>query len=148
MVWFWNKCALIAISVCLALTTLPGKDLVLCIGSHGHVALEFAQNGQCDEGPCRPIGDTPQAPGVNQNDHAGGDCLACVDIPLAQGPVAGPSSAFNGAKKRPSPPGSTAMTAVFPARVAQNSLGVLSCSSLSPPDGGASLSFPPRVLRI
>lgn len=142
---FWTRCTIVVLSVCVAVTALPGKDIVLCIGPSGHVALEFAQNGRCDEGPCRPVGETPRAPGMDRSDHACGDCLSCVDIPLSQGPVAGPSSVSGAVKQKSCSP---VLSALLPAGLARDSFGTTPCASLSPPDGGRSLSFPSRVLRI
>jgi hypothetical protein len=145
MTRFWTRCAILCMAVCLAITALPGKDIVLCIGLHGHLALEFAQNGRCDEGPCRAVGDTPEPPGVNRNDHASGDCLSCVDIPLSQGPVAGPSSVFDGAKKKSS---SATMLDMLPEHPARNVFGGAHFAALSPPDYGGPSCASSRVLRI
>ncbi len=147
MMRFWTRCTVTCISVCLAVTALPGNDIVLCLGPHGHIALEFAQNGRCDEGPCRPIGETPQTPGVNSNDHVCGDCLSCVDIPLAQGPVVSPSSS-NGMRKKSASPTNLAMSAVLPPDLAPNLFGAVRCASLSPPDDGGPSCAPSRILRI
>ena len=145
---FWTRCIVAAVSVCLAVTALPGKDLVLCIGPHGHVALEFAQNGRCDEGPCRPVCDAPKAPDVNNNDHVCGDCISCVDIPLTQGPVTGPSSVSDGAKKKSASPANSVIPALFPVQLGPDSLRTLRHACLSPPDIGGPSCASPRILRI
>ncbi len=148
MMRFWTRCTVAALALCLAVTAFPGRDIVLCIGPHGHIALEYAQNGRCAEGPCRPVGEAPRVPGMDRNDHACGDCLSCVDIPLAQGPVTGPASSLNGSKKKSSSPANPALSVVLPARLAQNLFGAASPASLPPPDGGVAFCTPPRVLRI
>lgn len=150
MMRFWTRCILTALSVCLALTVLPGKDLVLCIGAHGHLAFEFAQNGRCSEGPCRLAGDHhPESPGLNSNNEACGDCLSCVDIPLSQGPVAGPSRAAGGMKRTASVPSRMAMPAVLSAHTARNAFQAWGCASLAPP--GSPALFPgasSNILRV
>ena len=145
---FWTRFTVVTMSVCLAVTALPGKDLVLCIGPHGHIALEFAQNGRCDEGPCRPVCDLPRTPDVNNNDHLCGDCLSCVDIPLTQGPVTGPTSLSDGVRKKSASPANLVVLAMPPVQPAQDSCRVPHQASLSPPDNAGPSSAPPRILRI
>ena len=148
MMRFWTRCTVVAVSVCLAVTAFPGKDLVLCIGPHGHIALEFAQNGRCDEGPCRPVCDAPKAPDVSNNDHVCGDCVSCVDIPLTQSPVTGPSSASDGAKKKSFSPAQSVLSAALPVQRAQESFRTPHRAYLSPPDNGGSSCLSSRILRI
>ena len=145
---FLTQYTVFLVAVCLAAAAFPGKDLVLCIGSHGHIAFEYAQNGRCYEGPCEPVGKAPQAPGAARDDNVGSDCLSCVDIPVSQGPVVSPTSASSVAKRKSGSPVGPDMSAVLPAHPAPVVFGAAFCASLSPP-GTCPPSGPlSRVLRI
>ena len=96
---FGKTCAVLLVAVCFAVTAVPVKDLVLCIGPHGHVALEFAQDGCCSVGPCERVDGEGLVPMLNPDDHGCRDCVSCVDIPISQGPVVGSSSSSAHAKK-------------------------------------------------
>jgi hypothetical protein len=148
MMRFVARCAVAVMAVCLSVTALPGKDLVLCIRTNGYIAFESAQNGVCIEGHRMPDRNAVAPPGENCNNRVNGDCIACVDIPLSQGPVVGPSSAPNGMKKKPASLSNFAVSAVLPARLAQNLSGTAPCTSLSPSDNGDPSCDPSRILRI
>ncbi len=145
MTRFWTRGTVLAISVCLAVTAFPGKDVVLCIGSHGHVALEYAQNGRCDEGTCEPVGEIPHTPGIDRRDTDCGGCLSCVDIPFSLGPVARPSSASDGTKKGCC---LSVQPAMLTARLAQKFFGGALCPSPATPGTGPSFCFAAPILRI
>ena len=144
----WRQGAAVLLSVCLAITVLPGKDIVLCIGENGHMALESAQNGRCDEGFCRPLQETPRPPQCHSNDGVCGDCISCVDIPLTQGPVAGPGDASSRVVKNCFNNTGSSDAALPAQREPFCSAAIFGCASLPPPDIGSAAPASPRILRI
>ena len=71
----------VALAYLLAATG-PVGGAVLCIGTDGHVAIEYATGGGCTSSVCekteRPSTDPAIRPTVPPNSH----CSSCIDIPL------------------------------------------------------------------
>lgn len=66
-------------ALCFLATPAWGTDAVLCFSGDGRVAVEMAQDGQCESGPCGPVGLSADFLKLSTS-----QCDPCVDVPFSQ----------------------------------------------------------------
>ena len=71
-------------------------EAVICLGSHGHIAIETPHD-TCAAGSCHEDADDMPATIVSDTGHLAsrGDCPHCIDIPLSGGETPYYTSAFD-----------------------------------------------------
>jgi hypothetical protein len=76
---FLRNALLAASAACLLVGASDARDLVLCIGSAGHVAVEAShgEDAACDCGACG------QCEAALESHPVKDACGACIDVPLA-----------------------------------------------------------------
>ena len=80
-----------------SLSSIAGPlEAVICLGSHGHIAVE-APHDTCAAGSCHEDADDVPATNVSDTGHLAsrGDCPHCIDIPLSGGKTPFYISAFD-----------------------------------------------------
>ncbi len=75
----------VEVLICLLAAANASSGMVLCVGAHGHVAIEPLGHRHCD-------GTLHDAHGEPSHEHdsgytAQGRCRPCVDVPLSLGPL-------------------------------------------------------------
>lgn len=77
---------LVVAMLCLAVQVNAAQGVVLCFGSHGHVAIEPAGHRHCD-GTIHDRAHAPEPTHEELQHFAPRPCDPCVDIPLPLAPL-------------------------------------------------------------
>ena len=86
-----RKC--IFVLICLMMLGNFAHGAVLCIGSDGHIALEFLHADNCDDLPAAPADSSHDLCAEANCSESADACDDCIDIPLA-GACEGKAAAF------------------------------------------------------
>jgi hypothetical protein len=82
-----KKAVICIATLAFSLSAIAGPlEAVLCLGSHGHIAVE-APHDTCTARPCHEDAHEAPAPAISDADGSAdhNDCTCCIDIPLPGG---------------------------------------------------------------
>ena len=115
---FRNIITALLILYCLMPMAALGKDIVLCCGDNGHIALEAAKDGVCQSTACKPLEESPHTdPHIITSAQ---DCsyLLCVDIPVSTPPAVSSSAGKSAESPATTAPASTSAACASPLKTA------------------------------